>query len=358
MFGKGCINPDKLAQAGAAGPCQTWCGYEFNLAGLREGGIVKAFIHVDRAKLEKLKNYFEGPEYARVGEGIVTSASHRSAAGLLVWISRPSYTLRVLLSLFGVMNPFFEGEMLRPIGDEHHVRSLWALSQVTAASGALHCPLWGGVDAHEQSQHRMVHLMGSDASLSFQEDASGAVILDSKGRPELEGGCGFTCHKTRVWFSSSIREFLPALRLAFGEDTKIIIFFCELLMIVAGALEVGPAWAGCLVGVPVDNSNAFYALSKFRSTHPMCQLLLGILARLMIQFKFDVLPLQVSTKDNTLNDFLSREYAQPEEVLQAEVNRAVQECASGPLAPGPQLGKTPGVQRYSRIDLVLQFNFL
>jgi hypothetical protein len=42
--------------------------------------------------------------------------------------------------------------------------------------------------------------------------------------------------------SCRIEEFLPALRQIFGEDMKIIKFFCELLMIVAGALEVGPAW--------------------------------------------------------------------------------------------------------------------
>ena len=357
MFNKGCINAEKLTQAGAPGPQHLWCGLEFRLAGLREGGLEDAFILVDRSKLEKLKNYFEGPEYARLGEGVVTSAAHRSATGLLVWCAQTSHILRVLQSLLGVMNPFCEGEFIRPKGDAQRVRALWAtyigaigvlctaLPHVLTAAGNLRSPLLGARTLREQMQYRRVDLMGSDASLSHVVDSRGAVVLDAHGRPELVGGCSFVCHRTKVWSSSSLSVFLPALRLAFGEDTKIIIFFCELLMVVAGALEVGPAWAGCLIGVPIDNSNvpidnsnAFYALSKFRSSHPMCQFLLGILARLMVQLKFDVLPLWVSTKDNVVPDVLSREYEMPHPDQHAEV-----------------VGVLDG---YTRVDIHLRLEYL
>ena len=109
-------------------------------------------------------------------------------------------------------------------------------------------------------------------------------------------------------------------------------------MVVAGALEVGPAWAGCLIGVPIDNSNAYYALSKFRSSQPMCQFLLGILARLMFQLKFDMIPLWVSTKDNVMPDVLSREYELPRPDQHAEV--------AGVL------------EGYTRVDIHLRLEYL
>ena len=216
MFNKGCINGEKQTQAGAPGPQHLWCGLEFELAGLQEGCLENAFISVDRSKLEKLKNYFEGPEYARLGEGVVTSAAHRSATGLLVWCAQTSHILRVLQSLLGVMNPFCEGDFIRPKGDDQRVRSLWAtyigaigvlctaLPHVLTAAGNLRSPLLGARTLREQMQYRQVVLMGSDASLSHVVDSRGAVVLDAQGRPELEGGCSFICHKTNVWASSSL----------------------------------------------------------------------------------------------------------------------------------------------------------
>ena len=320
VFNENCISNEKAAEVGSAGLVHRCWGYDWDLKDLREHGLKGGRIHVSESKLRSLVAIFEGVGYARLGEGVVASATHKSAAGSLVWCSRPSYILRVLLSLFGVMNPFAKGEFLRPEGDVTWVRSLWmtyigaigilrtALPNIILATGKLDCPLLGALDPAEQALDGPVTGVGSDASLQPKEDSNGAPILSERGIVELEGGCGFACHTTHTWASCSINEFLPELRQVFGEDVKIAIFFCELLMIVAGALEVGPAWAGRLITVPIDNSNAYYALRKFRSTHTICQFGLGILARLMLQFDFNILPFWVSTEDHRLYDDLSRFY--------------------------------------------------
>ena len=73
-------------------------------------------MSVEEVKLQSLLAMFKGRDYNRLRHRMVLSMLHRSAAGLLVWVSRPCYPLRVLCSLFGTMNPYARNTMLRPEG--------------------------------------------------------------------------------------------------------------------------------------------------------------------------------------------------------------------------------------------------
>jgi hypothetical protein len=311
---------------------------------------------VDEAKLRSLLAMLEGRGFSRVRQGMVLSSVHRSAGGLLVWVSRPSYPLRVLCSLFGTMNPYAQTIMLRPEGSAGWVEALWrtyigaieilitALGSYVHATGNLDNPLLGALDVREQADYgRPVSFIGSDSSLSEKLGPEGHLLIDEGGEPILEGGYGFTCHKVRVYAAGSMDDFVPALRKVFGNDMRLIIFFCELMTAVAGALEVGPAWSGCLIGIPVDNSNAFMALDKCRTRHPMCQYLLGILVRTMAEWRYDQIPFYVSTHDNSLNDDLSREYLLSDKELQKMVDSYTVDKGTWP---------------YRRIDISARFNYL
>jgi hypothetical protein len=93
MFNKGCINNAKRPPADTA---VKWTGYRFDLPGLLDGGLGADLVSVNEVKLQSLLAMFKSRGYNRVRQGMLLSTVHWSAAGLLVWVSRPCYPLRVL----------------------------------------------------------------------------------------------------------------------------------------------------------------------------------------------------------------------------------------------------------------------
>jgi hypothetical protein len=88
------------------------------------------------------------------------------------------------------------------------------------------------LDVREQVDYgRPVFFIGSDASLTEMAGPQGDLLMDEGGESILEGDYGFTCHRVRACASGSLDDFLPALRKMLGKDLRLIIFFCEIMIL-------------------------------------------------------------------------------------------------------------------------------
>ena len=332
VFGKGSVNESK----GGVGPTQDLWGYRVDLSGLYDRGLEAGSVVVYEAKFRKLLNILKGPGYHLQARRVVSSGAHVSAAGLLVWLSRTSVALRQLLGGFNVMAAAaLQGPHLRPGGSPAAVDAAWAqyhstlmvlscaLEDAAAFRGSLTSSVFGALSLNEQAELRPVSWIGTDASLEPKRNHDGSIRLGEDGLPEIEAGYGWVDHQLKVYACGDLREIHSELAGLFGGDHKLIIFVAEVLTAVAGAVEFGRDWSGHLKGVPIDNSNGYYAFRSFRSSNDVVRFFLGVLARAIVGHGFEFAPFWVWTKHNELPDLLSRDFGEGDAAIQTLVDTRV-----------------------------------
>ena len=261
-------------------------------------------------------------------------------------MSRTGVALRQLLGGFNVMaSAALRGSHLRPGGSPAAVDTAWAqchstlrvltgaLKDAAAFEGSLTSTILGALSLKEQERIRPVSWTGQDASLEPLRKDDGSIQLGEDGLPETVAGCGWVDHQLKLYACGDLREIRQKLVGLCRDDYKLIIFAAEVLTAVAGAVEFGRDWSGHLKGVPIDNSNGYYAFRSLRSSNGVVRFLLGVLARAIVGHGFEWAPFWVWTQDNELPDFLSRDFGKSDAALQTTVD--------GRVGPG-----------YRRVDLL------